>query len=275
MQSAQQQDWMSAWPVERPLTIDYAYAGTGAPSRSIGPELVARDLGLGDASHHAMQARHVRALGAAASKHKTLHDAAAEFQFLYVLSGTLDLVIDSGARHRLMPGGVAVLPSNAMAAWDAWSADFAAIDISAAPGRHVPASKSPRTPVVLTEAPEDFVVGAGPRRYFAYRDLGTAAPTGRRIYIHVVKALEPMSAGTGWHWHTMSQLFVVLTGWADLQVEGRGERRMYAGDAMCLRAGMRHNVPAFSADYTVLEMCVPADYDTTAVDAPVNRGHIK
>ena len=73
-----------------------------------------------------------------------------------------------------------------------------------------------------------------------------------------------MPGGTGWHNHTMSQLFVVLSGWANIAVGGRGERVMRAGDAMCLRAGMRHDVPAYSADYTVLEMCIPADYETAA-----------
>ena len=56
--------------------------------------------------------------------------------------------------------------------------------------------------------------------------------------------------------------------WAMLAVEGRGERRMHAGDAMCLCAGIRHDVPAHSHDYVVLEMCVPADYDTTATPPP-------
>jgi hypothetical protein len=32
--------------------------------------------------------------------------------------------------------------------------------------------------------------------------------------------------------------------------------------------GMRHNVAPFSGDYAVLEMCVPAVYETIPVDAP-------
>jgi len=136
------------------------------------------------------------------------------------------------------------------------------------PPAHRAAAAGVRHAHYLHETPESYVVGAGPRRYFAYRDLGTADFTRRRIHIHVVKALEPMPGGTGWHNHTMSQLFVVLEGWAHLVVEGHGERTMNTGDAMCLRAGMRHDVPAFSADYKVLEMCIPADYDTAATPAP-------
>ncbi len=42
-------------------------------------------------------------------------------------------------------------------------------------------------------------------------------------------------------------------------------------DAMCVGRGgtMRHNVTDFSADYAVLEMCIPAVYDTIAVNDPV------
>jgi hypothetical protein len=31
---------------------------------------------------------------------------------------------------------------------------------------------------------------------------------------------------------------------------------------------MRHNVTSFSGDYLVLEMCIPAEYDTVGVDEP-------
>ncbi|MGE0734489.1 MAG: cupin domain-containing protein [Alphaproteobacteria bacterium] len=265
-QTAQFQDWISGWSVERPLLIDYAFAGAHAPFRPLGNGLAARDLGLHTASRGAMAARHVRAIGPA--RQAVWQSTDAGFAFLYVLAGRLDLNDDAGATQSLETGGVAVLPSGASRAWRNWTDDFAAIEITASARDDRPAQAPARKPLFLPQRPDDFVVGAGPRRYFAYRDLGTAQPTGRRIHIHVVKSLEPMPGGTGWHTHTMSQLFVVLTGWADLQVEGKGERRMQAGDAMCLRAGMRHNVPAFSADYTVLEMCVPADYDTTATDAP-------
>ena len=41
---------------------------------------------------------------------------------------------------------------------------------------------------------------------------------------------------------------------------------------MCIGFGetMRHNVAPVSGDYAVLEMCVPAIYDTIAVPPPEN-----
>src|SRR5690606_10980794 len=111
----------------------------------------------------------------------------------------------------------------------------------------------------------DYIVGDGPRSFFSYRDLGVAAATGRRIHIHIVRASKPIEKGTGWHSHSMGQLFYVLEGWADLEVERLPSVRMSAGDAMCIAPRMKHDVPRFSNDYAVLEMCIPADYDT--VDA--------
>jgi quercetin dioxygenase-like cupin family protein len=65
----------------------------------------------------------------------------------------------------------------------------------------------------------------------------------------------------------MGQIFYVLEGWADLALEKRPWVRMGAGDAMSIGAGIGHNVPRFSRDYALVEMCVPADYDTIDIDA--------
>jgi mannose-6-phosphate isomerase-like protein (cupin superfamily) len=118
---------------------------------------------------------------------------------------------------------------------------------------------------ITADGEDAYVQGEGPRAYFRYRDLGVAEATGRRIHIHLVRSTKAISGGTGWHSHSMGQLFYVLRGWADLAVERQPWVKMVAGDAMCIAKGMKHNVPGFSEDYLVLEMCIPADYDT--VDA--------
>jgi quercetin dioxygenase-like cupin family protein len=119
------------------------------------------------------------------------------------------------------------------------------------------------------ESEVDYLQGHGPRAFFRYRDLGVADATQRRIHIHVVRSTKASpDGGTGWHSHSMGQLFYVLRGWADLTVERQPGLRMYAGDAMCISPRMKHNVPAFTADYLVLEMCIPADYDTVDAGTP-------
>jgi quercetin dioxygenase-like cupin family protein len=259
--------WRSPWSAAEPLKIGYAFAGAAEGWRQDGPNVARRDLGLAAASGGLMHAEHRRGLGAEAAAAPQRHDL--DFQFLYVLKGAVTIESDAGGRHTLRAGSAALHSRLPRYAESGHSADFEVIEITApAPGNEK--SRAGATPRAryLHLTPKSFVVGAGPRRYFAYRDLETADFTERRIHLHVVKAMEPMPGGTGWHNHTMSQLFVVLQGWAVLRVEGQGERKMHAGDAMCLTAGMRHDVPAYSADYQVLEMCVPADYDTTATPAP-------
>ncbi|MCW5771280.1 MAG: cupin domain-containing protein [Rhodospirillaceae bacterium] len=263
MEQAIQDSWRAPWTAAAPLSIGYAFVGAETGWQADGDTGAAfRDLALGAASGGAMAAQHRRGRGG----DWLAQDV--DFRFIYVLQGRLDLAAGGGS-HSLRPRSVALFGAGVPAAAIDASADLELIDISALPPAHsrAPGFRTARTRW-LDETPESFVTGAGPRRYFAYRDLGTADFTGRRLHIHVVKALQPMPGGTGWHNHTMSQLFVVLTGWADVAVEGRGMRRLGPGDAMCLQAGMRHDVPAYSADYTVLEMCVPADYDTAATDAP-------
>ena len=283
LQQQVQDGWRSPWSAAEPMTIDYSFVGVDSSWRNgAQPNVQTRDLGLAEASRGLMGAQHRRAVGKRGSNSGEWLRPDLDFRFVYVLKGSLAIENELGGRHVLWPAAVALHgPSLSYAEID-MSGDLELIEITApANATTVLNRDAPRLPrqapvggvrraEYLHETADSYVVGAGPRRYFAYRDLGTADFTRRRIHIHVVKALEPMPGGTGWHNHTMSQLFVVLQGWADLVVEGHGERRMHAGDAMCLRAGMRHDVPAYSADYKVLEMCIPADYDTAATEAPAS-----
>jgi hypothetical protein len=55
-----------------------------------------------------------------------------------------------------------------------------------------------------------------------------------------------------------------------IRVENNKTEHITFGDSMCIGTGqqMRHNVAPFSGDCAVLEMCVPAEYETTSVPAP-------
>jgi hypothetical protein len=68
----------------------------------------------------------------------------------------------------------------------------------------------------------------------------------------------------------MAQWFWILGGSAVIRVEDMPEWELVEGDAMCIGYGerMRHNVAPLTGDYAVLEMCVPAEYDTIAVPPP-------
>lgn len=226
-----------------------------------------RTLTLDTASANVLSSHHYRAAGVVATTTE-LGRADAPFAFLFVLAGKLTMNAAGAPAVILGPLDSACrYGSGPQVSWtlshDAQVMEIAASDAGAAalgfdkvrPGEwHV-----------SVEDESAYALGEGPRRFFRYRDLGVAAATGRRIHIHVVRATQSVEGGTGWHSHTMGQIFYVLRGWADLAVQHRPWVKMTAGDAMCVAAGMAHDVPAFSPDYLVLEMCVPADYDTTDV----------
>lgn len=204
------------------------------------------------------------------------------FTFLFVISGELVIVTEAGDRVTLTPGDTACQSALTQNAPVEWSADFSAIEITA-PARGVPKPepvdllrfedhKNVNTleeinSLINRDIPANYEQG-GLRSFMAYRDLRTIAATERRIHIHDVAVSAPALKGTGWHVHSMSQIFYVLRGWIDLSVDGQAPTRLVEGDAMCVANGMRHDVPVFSSDYRVLEMCLPADYSTTPTPPP-------
>jgi len=238
-----------------------------------------RDLGLAAASDGQIRARELRANGAG-TIHRWPVAETAVFLFLYVIEGEIAFTMTDQTIVTVMRHEVVHLPFLSNVAQAAYSADFLAAEL-AAPGDRstselVPLLQMPRKTrtgdweaAVTRNRPELFIPGNGPRAFFTYRDLGTAALTDRRIQIHDGDgAKQPMAGGTGWHDHTMSQFFMLLDGEATISVDGQGEFHMVVGDAMMLGAGMRHNVSSYSEGYNVFEVCFPADYETTARPAP-------
>jgi mannose-6-phosphate isomerase-like protein (cupin superfamily) len=110
----------------------------------------------------------------------------------------------------------------------------------------------------------------GLRADVEYRDLGLAQATGGRIGAKHIRALGPLPAPTGWHWHDMTAHFVyVLRGSLTFRFAGvEGDVVVAAGSGLSQPAGVAHNVVARSDDLEVLEINVPAEYGTWALDAP-------
>lgn len=103
----------------------------------------------------------------------------------------------------------------------------------------------------------------GLRPHFAYRDLGMAAATGGKVQAHVIRARQPADGPGDEHLHVLDfQMVYVLKGWMRTTFEGIGERTLQAGDCMYQRPGIRHRVLAYADDLEVLEITVPADFET-------------
>lgn len=224
-----------------------------------------RDLSLKQASEDAFQGRHLRAGGFALSTER-LVDPACAFAFLFVTQGQVTISEAGKAPVVLGPLASATRYGAGNPVTFTFSHDAEVVEMKATASGAALFGQGGGEWVTSLDVEADYIQGEGPRAYFRYRDLDVARVTNRRIHIHVVRSTKAIDGGTGWHSHTMGQLFYVLRGWADLAVEQQPWVKMSAGDAMCISKGMKHNVPAFSEDYLVLEMCIPADYDTVDAD---------
>lgn len=271
--------WKGGWTAADPIQIGHVSvprgAGTWEPSRREGVE--ARDLGLDRASSGEMSVAHLRSpQGSEAGTAWQRHDL--DFQFIYVTKGSLRIQHPGAEPVELGEGGVVHRTGGGWHRELAFSPGFEAIEITAparfetATAEQPPQEGDGSHMEHSLDLPEAYERGAGPRKFFDYRDLGTSAATDGRIHIHVVKATGEPGAGTGWHFHTMAQWFLILGGSSHIRVEDGPDTPLEAGDTMCIGAGpqQRHNVAPYSGDYAVLEMCVPAVYETNATPPPEN-----
>jgi mannose-6-phosphate isomerase-like protein (cupin superfamily) len=113
---------------------------------------------------------------------------------------------------------------------------------------------------------KDAVFDEGLREYFAYRDLGMVAPTGGKVRAHVIRPSKKCDKPGDLHYHVLDfQMVYVLKGWARVHFEGRGEVRFEEGSCMYQEPGIHHRVLEYSDDYTVIEITVPADFETVSV----------
>lgn len=274
-------EWTGGWTAESPISIGHVSmpsdAGSWRPSKREGIER--RDLELSSVSDGAMSVGHLRARsGQPGNGTWRRHDL--DFQFIYVTAGSMTIEDAGQGSTVLEAGGVVHRTGGGWHREISFSDDFEAIEItSPAEFETETSEESPEgaeatgaVVEVSTDARENYVHGAGPRKFFDYRDMGTKEATDGRIHIHVVRATGEPGAGTGWHFHTMAQWFLILGGDSHIRVEDGPDIHLKTGDSMCIGMGpgQRHNVAPFSGDYAVLEMCVPAVYETTPVPAPEN-----
>lgn len=269
-------DWRGDWTAKEPAYVGYAWApNEGGSYEQRGDGLLYRDLGLDSASEGQIGCSRLRVDDAEQAADWRSLDV--DFDFLYVLRGSARIETPDGQGALLKDGGAAVQRGGAPYRFAELSEDFEAVHVTAPAAYELlrgdaalAAARTPAEAPVFTHNTDDqYKRGDGPRAFFLYRDLGTRGATDGRIHFHVVRATET-GLGTGWHYHTMSQWFMVIGGSADISVEDHPKQPLGWGDAMCVGSGdrMRHNVTDFSADYLVLEMCVPAEYDTIAVGRP-------
>lgn len=147
--------------------------------------------------------------------------------------------------------------------------------VSAKPRRAVaktakPAAKAPKPQAfVVSHLREEDFRAEGLRNYARYRDLGVAAATNGMARAHVIRFVPPFRAEevSIRHIHDVDfQLIYVLKGWMKSEFEGQGEITMREGSCWIQPPRIKHTVLDYSDDCEVLEIILPADFETIEVD---------
>lgn len=116
---------------------------------------------------------------------------------------------------------------------------------------------------VSHEGADDFKGGL--RSYARYRDLGMSEATGGMVQAHVIRMIPPCDPKevSKRHYHKVDlQMVYVLKGWIKSEFEGEGEVTMRAGSCWLQPPHIRHSVLDYSDDCELLEIILPADFET-------------
>ena len=114
---------------------------------------------------------------------------------------------------------------------------------------------------------EDFRSGLRP--YAKYRDLGMDAATNGLVQAHVIRFVPPCRPEevSKLHFHDVDfQMVYVLKGWIKTSFEGQGAITMKAGSCWLQPSRIPHEVLDYSDDCEVLEIAMPADFDTVTLE---------
>jgi quercetin dioxygenase-like cupin family protein len=126
-----------------------------------------------------------------------------------------------------------------------------------------PAKRRPKQTFVASHL-ADAKFETGLRRYAQYRDLGIAKATGGLAQAHVIRMVPPCIPAevSKRHYHDVDfQMIYVLKGWMKGEYDGKVVT-MHEGSAWLQPPKIKHTVLGYSDDCEVLEIILPADFET-------------
>lgn len=124
-------------------------------------------------------------------------------------------------------------------------------------------SQTPESTAFTARSGEAKWEPGGLRPYFSYRDLGMRTATDGRVLAHVIRANQPCAGASGYHSHDLEfQMNYLIRGWARVDLGDLGEIRVEAGDAWYQPPNIKHELLEYSDDFEVLEITMPADFQT-------------
>jgi len=131
------------------------------------------------------------------------------------------------------------------------------------------AKTAPRKQIFVASHHKPDAFEEGLRRYAQYRDLGIAAATGGLARAHVIKMIPPCDPAevSKRHYHDVEfQMIYVLKGWIKGEYEGAGVVTMREGSCWLQPPKIEHTVLDYSDDCELLEIILPADFDTVELE---------
>jgi hypothetical protein len=116
---------------------------------------------------------------------------------------------------------------------------------------------------------EDFKAD-GLRAYAKYRDLGIADATHGLARAHVIRLVGPCNPEevSKLHFHDVEfQMVYVLKGWVKTYMDGVGETTYQQNACWTQPPKIRHLIMDYSDDVELLEVILPADFETVELSA--------
>ena len=125
-------------------------------------------------------------------------------------------------------------------------------------------TKKPSKQVFVANHLKESDFEEGLRRYAKYRDLGIAEATKGLARAHVIRMVPPCVPAevSKRHLHDVDfQMIYVLKGWMKGEYDGKVET-MRVGSCWLQPPRIKHTVLDYSDDCELLEIILPADFDT-------------
>jgi quercetin dioxygenase-like cupin family protein len=108
----------------------------------------------------------------------------------------------------------------------------------------------------------------GLRSFFEYRDLGIKSATDGKFVAHVIRAVPGKHTEPQWHTHNLEfQMVYVLKGWVKFEYEEEGEIILREGSSVLQPPGIKHREISHSDDLELIEICSPAEFETTLTES--------
>ena len=129
-----------------------------------------------------------------------------------------------------------------------------------------PANRArPKQRVAISHHREEDFKADGLRAYAQYRDLGIADASNGLARAHVIRLMGPCNPDevSKLHYHDVEfQMVYVLKGWVKTFMEGVGETTFQIGSAWTQPPNIKHLIMDYSDDVELLEVILPADFET-------------